>query len=348
APAAGLTVDAMAGRNWRAPADADRFPARMEADQAALRALLRGGFGWLEGTARLRRVEEGDAFPVPTSELAVRAGLQPTAFLEAQGSARTSTVGGEARTELQASVRVGPATGLSLFGSVAAGTRGVGVLTGDSVVTFVRQIPLRLQADTFPLFETVAPTLSGVRAGARWSRPGAIAGASLVRLDADLAAPFGLRLDDVLGRATAAEASTGIESYVSLPLFRPWLRLDGWYIRWADTGGRPYLPEEEGRAALEFHDLFYTGNLEPTIRLEVVRRGSALVPQPRDRRDVVPPPLSSTPYTLLNAFVQIRVIDVRAFLLVENLFDLRGAADLPGNPLPGARAVYGIRWHFRN
>jgi hypothetical protein len=347
APTRAFAVDAMLGRNWRIPADRDRFPETAQADQAALRALLQGGFGWVEGTARLRREVDGYAFPVATSDLGVRAGLRPGAFLEVQGSARATTRGGDTGTELEGSVRLGPATGLSVFGSVTAGTRGVGVLTRDSVFTYAA-VPRNLQADTFPLFETVSPTLAGVRAGAQWSRPGALVGASLVRLDADLAAPFGLRLDDDLGRATPAEASTGIESYVSVPLFRPFLRLEGWYTRWTDTGGLPYLPDEQGRAALEYHDVFYRGNLEPTVRVEVVRRGSALVPRPLGADGEVQPPLAATPHTLVNAFLQIRVIDVRAFLRVENLLDLRGAADLPGHPLPGVRAVYGVRWHFRN
>jgi hypothetical protein len=33
---------------------------------------------------------------------------------------------------------------------------------------------------------------------------------------------------------------------------------------------------------------------------------------------------------------------------VENVFNLRGAADVPGRPFPVTRAIYGIRWYFRN
>ena len=344
----GVALEAMAGRNWRVPSGRDRFAERQSSLQGALRALLGTRAAWVEGVARLRGEDEG-AFAVPATELEARAGLRAGGLLEVQGGAR-ATLGDEAATELQGSVRAGPFGGFSAFGSLTAGKRGVSLITRDSVAAFVPSIPLLARADTFPLFGSVAPSLSGFRAGAEWARPGAVLGASLVVLDQDLAAPFGLRLDEDLGRATAAEASTGVEAYVSVPLLRRWLRLDGWYTYWTETGGRPYLPEDEGRAALEFHDVFYTGNLEPTLRFEVVRRGAALTPRADDDPEEpgFPAPLASQAYTLFNAYLQVRVIDVRAFVLVENVFNLRGAADVPGRPFPGARAIYGIRWYFRN
>lgn len=348
APGRGLALEAMAGRNWRAPADRDRFSERQESRQAAVRALLGGRAAWLEGIARLRSEPEL-AFSVPATDLEARAGLRAGGLLELQGSAR-ATGGEESAAELQGSVRAGPAGGFSLFGSVTAGTRGVPLLVRDSVARYTVVPLLQAVADTVPLFGSVAPSLSGFRAGAEWSRPGATLGGAFVRLDEELVPPFGLRLDDDLGRAAPADPSTGVEAYVSAPLFRPWLRLEGWYTRWTDTGGRPYLPEEQGRAALEFHDLFYTGNLEPTLRVEVVRRGSAPIPRAAvaPGEGELPEPVFSEPYTLVNAFLQVRVIDVRAFLIAENVFDLQRVADVPGRPFPRARIIYGIRWHFRN
>lgn len=347
-PGPALALEAMAGRNWRVPSGRDRFAERQSSLQGALRALLQSRAGWVEGVARLRGGDDG-AFGVPTSELEARAGLRAGRLLEVQGGAR-ATLGGEGGTELQGSVRAGPFGAFSVFGSLTAGTRGVSLITRDSVAVYVPSIPLLARADTFPLFGSVSPSLAGFRAGAEWARPGAVAGAALVVLDEDVAAPFGLRLDEDLGRATAAEASTGVEAYLSVPLLRSWLRLDGGYTYWTDTGGRPYLAEDEGRAAVEFHDVFYTGNLEPTLRFEMVRRGSALTPLPDPTPDdgQLPAPVMSQAYTLFNAYLQVRVIDVRAFVLVENVFNLRGAADVPGRPFPGARAIYGIRWYFRN
>ena len=58
--------------------------------------------------------------------------------------------------------------------------------------------------------------------------------------------------------------------------------------------------------------------------------------------------VATTPYTLTNLFVQIRILDVQAFGLWENFFNYQSAADLPGVFLPGQRLIYGIRWVFRD
>jgi hypothetical protein len=51
---------------------------------------------------------------------------------------------------------------------------------------------------------------------------------------------------------------------------------------------------------------------------------------------------------MFNIFLQIRVLDVRAFLIVENLLNNAQVADLvgPNRFYGGQRAIYGVRWHF--
>ena len=95
--------------------------------------------------------------------------------------------------------------------------------------------------------------------------------------------------------------------------------------------------------ALEFHGVFKEGNLEPTVRLEVLGRGRAPLPTatPADS-------LETTRYALFNAFVQIRILDIRVFWRMENLFNNRTASDAAGLRLPGSRQLYGVRWFFRN
>jgi hypothetical protein len=39
---------------------------------------------------------------------------------------------------------------------------------------------------------------------------------------------------------------------------------------------------------------------------------------------------------------------VRAFLVFDNLTNIRTAEDFPGLPLPGPLFYYGLRWTFRN
>jgi hypothetical protein len=344
-PRPGLFLDGVVGRASRSPEGSDPFP-ETTVDQLALRALLAGGPGWVEGEARVRR-EPQRTFGVPGSDLSLRAGARPLPLLEGRAEARLAASGGEAGAELRGVVRVGPFAGVSLFASAAAGTRGIGYLRGDTVVAVAPDSLGSPRADTLLAFGTLSSALAGLRAGAEWRRGSALAGAALLRLDPGQVAPFGLPFD--AGRLPEeGEASTGVEIYVSTPVFTQGLRLEGGYFRWAETVPRPYLPQQEGRAALEYHRLFYTGNLEPTFRLEAVHRGRARLARAPESIGSDPAGALSTPYTLFNFFFQLRIIDVRAFAYVENLFNLRGAADIPGFPFPGGRLVYGVRWHFRD
>lgn len=348
-PFPGLTLEGTASRSRWSPGGRELFH-RIDSDRLSGRALLQGGFGWIEGSAQLRRNDD-EGVPAPASELAVRAGVRAGPVLEVQGSARAATVGGEAGSELQGSVRTVRLAGISLFGSVTAGSRGIGLVRGDTVVALAKPDTVhKITHDTVPLFATVVPTLAGIRAGAEWQRTGAVLGAAFLSLRPDRVAPFALPLD--AGRAVVStDAATGFEGYASTPVLRRQLRLEGWYTFWTATGGHPYLPKDQGRVALEYHDVYYTGNLEPTLRVEMVRRGRSLLPAV----DSAAAPRTAVAYTVFNAFLQLRIIDVRAFIIAENVFNLRTAVDiraidepLPGRLSPGASILYGVRWCFRN
>jgi hypothetical protein len=137
-----------------------------------------------------------------------------------------------------------------------------------------------------------------------------------------------------------------VEAHVSLalPRTRDLLRLEGWANYWGDRAGRPYLPELDARGAITAHGLFYEGQLEPTLSFQVASRGSMLVPT----ADAGEAMVATTPYTLTNLYIQIRILDVQAFGLWENFFNYQSAADLPNLTLPGQRLIYGIRWVFRD
>jgi hypothetical protein len=159
----------------------------------------------------------------------------------------------------------------------------------------------------------------------------------------DSIAPFGLAFDRTL-RPVEGGTITGWEGYWSVPLiYRP-LRAEGTYTRWEESTLRPYLPLDQARIGLSFTERFYDGNLEPTLRVEAVHRGASLVPTAdRAAFETVAPA-----YTIYRLFLQIRVLDVRAFLIWDNLLNDQVAADLvgPGRVLGGQRAIYGVRWHF--
>jgi hypothetical protein len=91
--------------------------------------------------------------------------------------------------------------------------------------------------------------------------------------------------------------------------------------------------------SLEFHELFREGNFEPTFRVELVRRGESFGAAGG----------VNNPYFLLNAFLQLRILDVRIFGSAQNLLAERQAADIVGFALPPVPYFYyGVRWHFRN
>ena len=346
-PRPALFVDALVGRSSRSPAEADSFGVgRSAANQAAARAVYAGDRTWASGAARLRGGVE-NAFPVPSVDLTARAGVRPLRGVEAEGELRYASTEGIGGTEFSAGGRLGPWLGLSLFGTVVGGSRPLGFLS-DSVVILppgenpAGEVPpdTAVLEDTLRTFGVIESEVGGWRAGAEWRGLGAAVGGALLWLDADRIAPFALPFDRGVG-IIEGESARGVEAFASSPLFFPALRVEASWTRWTETGGRPYLPEQEWRAALVFHDIFYTGNLEPTFRVEAVHRGTALVP------DLEGEAFSdlSEPYTLANLFLQIRVIDVQAFVRWENLLNQR-AADLPGRIFPGQRVLFGVRWRF--
>jgi hypothetical protein len=160
-------------------------------------------------------------------------------------------------------------------------------------------------------------------------------------VDAGQVAPFGVGFEpDSLPRS--AGRSSGVESHAVLAIPRLPLSFAGSYVRWMDRGDRPYLPANQGYAALVYHDRYYGGQLEPDARLEVVYRDAAAVPRRAD------PLAVSERYALVDFRLQIRIIDVRLFFTFQNLLNNQLAADIPGLFLPGPRALYGARWDFRN
>lgn len=349
--APGLWVDGIVGRGWRTAGEGDSLGVDLASNQAALRATYERGVGWAAGAARFRFGDDR-GFATPTMDLSLRTGLEPLPGVMVAAEARYSATDSIGGTELAGRIRLGPWLGFSLFGTAATGARGVGTLR-DSVFEVItitesedEEGQIVMETDTIMertfLFPTRESAVDGLRLGAEWSGLGATVGTAFVSLESDLTVPFGLPFDAGVEPIGPTEF-TGVETYVSTPLGVPSLRLDGAYTYSIDPVARPYLPVEQWRTALTFHDIFYTGNLEPTFRLEALHRGSAVAPS-------IDAPVfgaQTEPYTLLNLYLQIRIIDVQAFLRWENLLDVQGA-DIPGRPFSQPRALYGVRWRFYN
>jgi hypothetical protein len=194
-------------------------------------------------------------------------------------------------------------------------------------------------------FEQIRVDAGGWRAGADVSGSfGSVAGAFFTS-GPTAAAPFGLAFD--LGSPVVqAAAMTGAEAsfLLSVPATRGRIWLDGWYSRFSDAEDRPYTPADQGRVAILFRDTYYEGQLEPSLRVEAVRRGVMSVPaEPGAGFDHRAPAIQP-----INLALQIRVIDVRLFLLWDNLRGERTIVDFPGDPPAIPRIVYGASWRFRN
>lgn len=343
----GVWLDAAIGRSRTRPLEEDSITLGRESLQAMLRATVDVPLGTVTGTARLHRVDE-EGYAANATELSARAELTPVPWLAAWGEARTLTHGGVTGLELEASGRAGPWSGFTLFGSVAAGTRGLRFWRDSTTV--VRNIAHVLnpgvpELDTLPvvLFRDTESTANGFRAGAEWTRGSLVAGAAFLVQDVDAVVPYGYwyerGLDPVSG-----ETVSGVEAYASIPLIWRQFRLDAAYTDFFTTPARPYLPVRFGRAALEYHWIFRGGNLEPTLRAEVIGRGPARTLNPATGL------LDATTeqYAIFNFLVQFRVLDVRAFWRLENAFNRESAFDIPGLNLPGQRALFGVRWFFRD
>jgi hypothetical protein len=343
--AGGLWVDAFAGRSRREPAGTDSVTIGGAATQLGGRAALTVPLGDLSAEARLVRGDDRTFSPDET-DLQARADLHPLPWLAASGQVRSLTLAGVTGLETEASARVGPAAGFTFFGTLAAGKRPVRWVR-DS--TFTRRTfgglgggtPAEV-AESTHVFGTATESLTGLRLGGEWNHGTILLGGAAVRLDPEQVASFGLGFDSI-PRPVGGAATDGVEAYASLPLYFHWLRFDGWYTRLNDTADRPYLPLDYGSGSVQYHNTFFTGNLEPTARIEGVVRGPAAVPDQAGGFTA-----RTQRYALFNFFLQIRIIDVRVFVRAENLLSRRTAVDVPPYFLPGTRTIYGFRWFFRN
>lgn len=348
-----LRLDAVAGHSTRERGGADTAAYEGDGTQVGLTATYRLPFGSVAGTARTVRGGD-DGFGRSSTELSARAEITPLPRLAAVGEVRSRTVAGEGGLEMEGAVRFTPVAGVNLFAEIAAGSRGIPLLVDSPVVrrTFAGLDTAQTQTETqtetvlLDVFDATTSTLNGMRAGAEWSRGTALLGAALVRSDADRVVPFGVAFD-VGAPVVEVGAMTGVEGYASLPVFRDWLRVDGWYLHALQTGDRPYLATSQGRAGVEFHNVYFEGNLEPTARLEVLARGPA---RTLGLNELGRPAYvgATDAYALFNFSLQVRILDVRLFFLAENVGDRRQPFDVTGFNLPGTRLIYGFRWFLRN
>jgi hypothetical protein len=341
----GLVVDGMLGRATRTPDEGDPLTVPLHTVQAAARAGYDFSRGWADASIRTRSGSMS-AVAAPGLELASTGHFTLLPRLDAGYDVRTGSVGGAGGLRWSATARAGGAAGLAAFATISGGRRALG-LVRDST----RYVDHGLddlgeeQIDTIgePFFTTTSTGIGEVRLGTEWIRGEALVGVAAIAEAAGRVVPFGLGFDDGV-EPLDVDAAKGVEARASLPVpgTNGSVRLHGWFDYWMDRGGRPYLPVEQARASLEFHNLFYEDQLEPTLRFDLTQRGAAIVPLAGGEE------ATTDPYALLDLFLQIRILSLRAYLLWPNLLNYRTAFDVPGQRLPSTRLIYGVRWFFRN
>jgi hypothetical protein len=115
-----------------------------------------------------------------------------------------------------------------------------------------------------------------------------------------------------------------------------------------------YLPTQNYRASLSFHDTFYpTGNLEIWFDLGVSGREAMTVPFLESVEGGVEEETRYVPtqvpfYQSWFARIQIKVVMVRVFFMWENFTVRQRNQDFPGRILPNSRSLYGVRWTMWN
>lgn len=334
-----------------APAEGDeiRDPLGREPStwQAGLRAHAAAGPLWARAGVRHRT----HAW-LPEIEAEGSAGIDLAGWIFAAGEVRE-----ERWRELGAARSVGarvytrPFVGLRAFAEWSSGARGASpgrdvLFPVDTLITPIEEDPEAPGGpteDTTVVWAAKGPWLvdrTAWRAGAAFERWGLRLGAAAVVLEGDSVASFGLEFDRSLAAFHVGRAR-GFEVSARIPLLLDPLWVEASYTRWNEVSGWLYLPAQTFRASLVYHHLpLPSGNLEITARLDHVERGEMIVPSLDGGAAIVPPTRT------LNGYLQIRIMDVRAFVRWDNILNAVGNADVPGRILPGQRIFYGVKWNF--
>jgi hypothetical protein len=300
--------------------DSLRVSRSIRARQAGLRLAWALDRAQAEGALRWRDDER-----LPSLDLELNGRFRPIDPLRIDaGIVNQRWDEGLGATSWFASASFTPLPWLTAFGSFADGRR--------AARSGVDSIPVPNKGSRQVGRGGVEARLGGFRA--------AVAG---VRMSADSVPLFRLPGDTIID-AVGAGTVTGWEASGSLPLAGDWLSLEAAWSAWV-SGLRPvYTPASIGRATVLLHTApLESGNFELTARMDVRQRGE-LVGGPLEPDG----PLAPVPArTLIDAYVQIRIIDIRVWVRFDDMAG-NDVQDLPGLFVQGPRVFYGVKWNFWN
>jgi hypothetical protein len=309
---------------------ADSIP-RLKAEDTQLggRVSFETPMFWANGALRLR-----DNEALPATQIDGAAGVRYSILSASAEATQSDWRSAGSTNELTLHAQAGPVHGLRVFGETTTSDRGASYLV---------RLP-----DTATI-----TSFKGYRAGADFTWRGATAGAALLHIESDSVPSFGLPFDTTRNRFVGANTS-GWEVSGRVPLPIPIKLLHGFAVEgmltnWNSGFVGIYNPTRQYRAGLEYYAMpLKSGNLEILGRLEMIHRGAMIVPGASQDAAGNSAPFTQVPQVdYVDGYLQIRIIDVRAFLRYEDLTGQR-VQQVLGRPLPGPRVFYGVKWQFFN
>jgi hypothetical protein len=296
-----------------------------ESIQAGVRAGLQLPRGALGMSARFRSHE---SLPTGEARFDAETALGPL-FLA--GDASLATWNGHTTGHAGVRGEIGVASGIfgaRVFGELTRGTRGAPSFGAgsDGGLLLVER--------------------NGWRAGASVDVGRASGSAALVSVDQAFAFPFGLPFDQT-ALPVPVNTAQGLEARGQIVLWPRFLTLSSWITDWREAEGWTWLPSRSWRTALELHTVpLPSGNLEIFGRAEAHMRGSVRAFDAA-AADGLGGYTTLPAQTTANGYLQIRVIDVRAFIRWEDILG-NDIVEIPGRVYRGPRIFYGVKWELRN
>jgi hypothetical protein len=284
------------------------------------------------GTLRLR-----DATALPKQEIDASAGYDSRLLRVGGDLGQQSWKTGPSASTYDVHAEAGPIEGLGAFVELASGDRGAPIY-GDSSGISVREL-------------NVLSRRNATRFGATLNRFGINAGGALLQIKGRETgtAPFGLPFDTGFV-VSGVQPAKGFEAWGRVGIFRNRLFADASYTYYTESPGWTSLPTRSWRIAGEAHlNPLASGHLEILARIENVYRGPMLAYGKRDfdPENIADELVSLPGNQIYNAYLQIRIIDVRIFLQSEDMLG-KGRLDIPDRVIPGPRLYYGVKWQLFN
>jgi hypothetical protein len=274
---------------------------------------------------------------LPESQLEGAAGLRLKGLALAAEASQSEWRDVGSASELTLRAELGPFAGFRLFGETTTSDRGVPYLP----------IVVDPDPEIAPDSSAVLTSYDGYRAGASIDFRGISLGGALLKMETDAVSAFGLPFDRARQLYPGSDATGGeLTGRLPLPLIKG-LFAQGSFTQWRSGTRGVYVPDRIYRAGIELHTTpLKSGNLEILARVEAIHRGLMLVPNLAAGEEESP--LIEMPaIDLVDGYLQIRIIDVRAFIRYEDMTG-QDAPEVLNRPLRGPRIFYGVKWQFWN